>query len=184
MLKSWSSTQRSITLSSGEAELVAAVKNLRGGYRDTTDDNGLGEDTKGNMFVDSSAAIGIAHRAGNGKLRHVKVGTLWIQEKVEEEELEIQKVAGEQHPAGLITQNLNEPKVVKFMSMIRQEYKEGRADSGLKVKEELKAVAGKGVEGPREAKRQKGNRMPSVGLSTGDSGPRLKERPAFWHRAH
>ena len=35
------------------------------------------------VYVDSSAAIGVAHRRGHGKLRHVRVGLLWIQERVE-----------------------------------------------------------------------------------------------------
>ena len=34
---------------------------------------------KGNIFADSSAALGIAKRRGSGKMRHVKIGTLWIQ---------------------------------------------------------------------------------------------------------
>ena len=33
-----------------------------------------GLDMKGKIHVDSSAAIGIAHGRGNGKLRHFKVG--------------------------------------------------------------------------------------------------------------
>ena len=33
------------------------------------------------VLVDSSAALAIVARKGNGKLRHVKVGHLWIQEK-------------------------------------------------------------------------------------------------------
>ena len=35
---------------------------------------------KGNrVFADSTAALGIAKRRGRGKMRHVKIGTLWIQ---------------------------------------------------------------------------------------------------------
>ena len=42
---------------------------------------------KGKIHVDSSEAIGKAHRRGNGKFGHVKVGSLWIQDLVEEEEI-------------------------------------------------------------------------------------------------
>ena len=92
LLKSWSSTQRSITLSSGEAELVAAAKmstELIGMTQLAAD---WGMDYHGRVFVDSSAAIGAAQRKGNGKLRHVRVGLLWIQEKVEEGELDLSQV--------------------------------------------------------------------------------------------
>ena len=33
---------------------------------------------------DSSAALAISNRRGSGKLRHIAIGLLWIQEKVEE----------------------------------------------------------------------------------------------------
>ena len=114
--------------------MVAAVKTCTEviGIVQLTKD--WGEDLKGEIYVDSSAAVGIAHRTGNGKLRHVKVGMLWIQEKVEEEELKLNKVAGEENPADLMTKNVNEAKVIKFMDMINQEYQEGRAEAGLKVK--------------------------------------------------
>ena len=82
LIKSWSSTQKNITLSSAEAELVASVKVCGEtiGLVQLAADWGL--DMKGKIHVDSSAAIGVAHRRGNGKLRHVKVGSLWIQELV------------------------------------------------------------------------------------------------------
>ena len=81
LLKSWSTTQKSITLSSAEAELVAAVTmrtELIGITQLAAD---WGVSLRGRVHVDSSAAIGVAQRRGNGKLRHVRVGTLWIQEK-------------------------------------------------------------------------------------------------------
>ena len=35
------------------------------------------------VFVDSSAAVGVAGRKSAGKLRHVRVGQLWVQERAE-----------------------------------------------------------------------------------------------------
>ena len=83
LIKSWSSIQKNITLSSGEAELVAAVKMSTEliGILQLLEDWGVKREAR--VYVDSSAAIGITQRRGNGKLRHVKVGMLWIQEKVE-----------------------------------------------------------------------------------------------------
>ena len=77
-MKSWSATQRSITLSSGEAELVAAVKLSTGliGIAQLAHDWGHDYDCK--VYVDSSAALGVAHRRGNGKMSHGKVGMLWV----------------------------------------------------------------------------------------------------------
>ena len=81
-LKSWSSTQKSITLSSGEAELVAAVKMCTEVIGITQLARDWGVELEGRIYVDSSAAIGVAKRRGNGKLRHVRVGLLWIQERI------------------------------------------------------------------------------------------------------
>ena len=89
-VKSWSSTQKNVTLSSGEAELVAAVKTCTEAIGVTQLAADWGVKLEGRIYVDSSAAIGVAHRKGNGKLRHVKVGLLWIQERVDEDELRIE----------------------------------------------------------------------------------------------
>ena len=94
LLKSLSSTQKNVTLSSAEAELVAAVKTCSEctGMSQFATDWGL--HLSGHVHVDSLAAIGVARRRGNGKLRHERVGTLWIQELVEEGDISLQKNAG------------------------------------------------------------------------------------------
>ena len=132
-LKTWSATQKSITLSSGEAELVAAVKmstELIGMCQLARD---WGMELRAKVWVDSSAALGVAARRGNGKLRHVRVGMLWIQEKLEEGELEMAKVKGEENPADLMTKNLGRRIIDKHMEMMRQQQTEGRADLGLRI---------------------------------------------------
>ena len=90
---------------------------------------------QGRVHVDSSAAIAIAERKGNGKLRHVRVGNLWIQEKVENEELSIQKVEGEWNPADVLTKGLGQEKMTRFLWMTNQKFEEGRADRSLRLKE-------------------------------------------------
>ena len=137
LIKSWSTTQKSIALSSGEAELIAAVKL-------STEIIGLtqlaadwGNEYQGRLNVDSSAAIGSSHRQGNGKMRHVKVGTFWIQGKIEEGELKMDKVPGEENPADGLTKGVNGQKLAKYMDLTSQVKKEGRAEQGLKLKETL-----------------------------------------------
>ncbi len=115
-IKTWSATQKSVTLSSGEAELVAAVKmctELIGIAQLAYD---WGQEYATRVYVDSSAAIGAAQRRGNGKLRHVKVGMMWIQEKVDEGEIEIDKVRGEHNPSDLMTKHLPATKIIQHMT--------------------------------------------------------------------
>ena len=133
-IKTWSTTQKSITLSSAEAELVAAVKMAAEliGVTQLMGDWGL--NLRGRVHVDSSAAIGVVGRKGNGKLRHVRVGSLWIQERVERGELEMQKVWGEWNPADLLTKNLARAKVDRFVSLANHRFEEGRASASLQLK--------------------------------------------------
>ena len=130
-IKSWSSTQKSITLSSGEAELVAAVKmctEILGVVQLLAD---WGNEVDGEVWVDSSAAIGTMTRRGNGKLRHVRVGTLWIQERIEDGDLVVKKVRGDDNPADLCTKHVNEKLATKFMDHLNFEFVEGRAEKSL-----------------------------------------------------
>ena len=133
-LKSWSCTQKNVTLSSGEAELVAAVKascELIGVLQMT---NEWGNEVEGEVFVDSTAALAITGRKGNGKMRHVKVGMLWIQEKAEEGELRYRKVDGTLNTADLLTKgSLTEAIVKRHVVGASGRWEHGRANASLKL---------------------------------------------------
>ena len=66
-------------------------------------------------------------------MRHVRVGQLWIQEKQEEGELEFTKVQGELNPADMMTKHVGEGLTVRHMNIINQEFRDGRAEKGLKL---------------------------------------------------
>ena len=127
-LKSWSSTQKTVALSTGEAELTALVKcscELIGMTQLASD---WGIDLQGDVMVDSSAAIGVVKRKGAGKL---SVGQLWIQEKAENEELRYHKVKGSENPADMLTKGLNWSDITKYMNDMKQEVRTARAEKGL-----------------------------------------------------
>ena len=86
-IKSWSVTQKRVTLSSAEAELGALVKASTEVIGVLQMAEGLGRSTSAEIYVDSSAALAVVQREGCGKLRHVRVGQLWVQEVAENEEL-------------------------------------------------------------------------------------------------
>ena len=46
------------------------------------------------LSEDSTAAKGIADRIGLGKVRHIEVNQLWLQEKVRNKDIELRKVKG------------------------------------------------------------------------------------------
>ena len=97
-IKGWSRTQNNVTMSSAEAELFAMVKcaaellGVRSMLRD------FGVESEGVIYTDSSAALAIAKRKVAGKMQHVNVNCLWIQERQNEKDLELRKVLGTENP--------------------------------------------------------------------------------------
>ena len=59
------------------------------------------------VLADSNAALGVVRRKGAGRLRHVKVGMLWIQDLREEESVAFKRVEGIKDPADLMTKPLD-----------------------------------------------------------------------------
>ena len=82
VIRTWSSTQPSVTLSSGEAEFYGLVKAAGAGLGHQSIMRDFGLETPVRVWTDSSAAIGISTRSGLGKLRHLETHTLWVQKKV------------------------------------------------------------------------------------------------------
>ena len=58
------------------------------------------------ILGDASTALGIIHRKGLGKTRHIDTGHLWIQQKAAEKALVFAKVLGRDNPADLFTKYL------------------------------------------------------------------------------
>ena len=132
-IKSWSSTQKNITLSSGEAELIAAVKascETIGALQLTV---GWGEEMEGSMWMDSSAALGMVRRKGNGQMRHVRIGNMWIQEREENEQLKFNKIDWQRNPSDAMTKNLNEATLWRHCKDMHMEARDGRAKEGLEL---------------------------------------------------
>jgi len=130
-LKTWSATQKNITLSSGEAELVAMVKMTSEAIGMTQLAGEWEIEMKANMYADSSAALGVVKRRGCGKLRHVKIGMLWIQERNESGEVQYTKVRGTDNPGDLMTKNVPMAILDKMTGILGQRFLHGRAEHSL-----------------------------------------------------
>ena len=107
-LKTWSSTQKVIALSSGEAELIGIVKM-------STEVLGVsnlmlewGRSPGACIYADSSAALGVVNRKGAGKLRHIRIAMLWIPDKRASGEIDYSKVEGSRNPGDLMAKNLGQ----------------------------------------------------------------------------
>ena len=58
----------------------------------------LGSETKIKIHLDATAAIGIARRKGMGKIRHLDVSDLWVQDKVRNCAMNLVKIDGPRIP--------------------------------------------------------------------------------------
>ena len=107
VVKTWSSTQASVAQSSGEAEFYAAARGAAEGLGMISIMSDLGWSPRLRIHVDSSAAKAVASRSGLGKVRHLEVRFLWLQEVVKRRRLTIHKIRGTVNPADVLTKSLS-----------------------------------------------------------------------------
>ena len=133
LIKSGSSTQPIIALSSGEAELYALVKGASQatGLMSMLADYRIPVSAK--VCVDSTAALGITHRVGLGKTRHISTQYLWVQEKVYNGELEVQKVGTHENPADLLTKYVKAELIARHLESLHGRLEDHRANTALRV---------------------------------------------------
>ena len=128
-IKHWSSTQTTIALSSGEAELTGICRgaSLALGLQSLAND--LGIQVAVEVLTDATAAIGICRRRGLGKIRHLHVADLWIQDRLRREDFTLTKVAGADNPADILTKHVPKDVMLKHMRFMGIYAEDGRASS-------------------------------------------------------
>ena len=133
-LKTYSVTQKFVTLSSGDAELMALVKATTEAIGLCQLAAGWGDSLQASVYVDSSAALAVTARKGNGRLRHVRIGHLWVQELAERDEVGFHKVRGGVNPADLCTKHVSPSKASELIALTSQLPKLGEADARLRLR--------------------------------------------------
>ena len=121
-LKTWSRTQPTIALSSGEAELAAVVAGVAEGLGmlSVLADFGM-------LRSDATAAIGIAQREGLGKVRHLATADLWVQQRLRRQEFRISKVPGTENPSDLGTKGLERDAIQRHLRSLGLARLDGRS---------------------------------------------------------
>ena len=92
--------------STAESELLATVRAASGalGMMSLAADLGISLTTR--LRIDASAALGILERRGVGRVRHLDVGALWIQEQASRKAIYFVEVHGLVNSADLMTKHL------------------------------------------------------------------------------
>ena len=126
LIKSWSSTQTVVALSSGEAEYYGMVKgaSVALGLQAVLSDF----DVNCNIVLksDASAAIAIASRRGLGKVRHIEVCQLWLQDKVRRGDISVVKVGTHENIADALTKYVSRDIMCSHMRNTSQHLVSGR----------------------------------------------------------
>ena len=118
MLKAWSKTISTLCLSSGESELAALAKGAAEGLGVESIMKDFGMSVKVELHSDATAAIGIANRQGLGRIRHVAVADLWVQQRLKNGDFSVAKVPGLENLSDLMTKALDSTRIDKLLDLM------------------------------------------------------------------
>ncbi len=124
-VKTHSQTQETIALSSGESESYGIVKVTTMGWGTKGLLSDLGVEVKV-VNTDSRAAKRVASRRGAGRVRHIEVQELSVQDRVAKGELSIVKVKGEENVADGLTKHVDRQKMEQYMATCDMVRRSGR----------------------------------------------------------
>ena len=133
---------------------------------------------EGKIHTDSTAAIGIVHRSGLGRKRHIQVQFLWIQDCVKEGRFLIENINTKLNPADLLTKHLNAEVRQSHLQRLCMEVKMGKAEAG----KNLHRVSAN----PEASKTFPAGIFPGGESNSPFTSDRWIERKAkdFWERLH
>ena len=78
------------------------------------------------METDATAAIGISRRRGLGKVRHLAVADLWVQDRVRSGDFVLRKVPGTDNASDILTKHVERPLLLTHLQKMNVHKEEGR----------------------------------------------------------
>ena len=126
-IKHLSTTQTTVGLSSGEAELGGICRGAAHGLGLQALAADLGIDMKLEVLTDATAAIAICRRRGLGRIRHLHVADLWVQDRVRKGDFALTKTPGESNPVDMLTKHLSRDIMRRHMEFVGLHTEDGRA---------------------------------------------------------
>ena len=87
----------------------------------------LGQRVKVSVKSDATAAIGIVARVGLGKVRHLSVSDLWIQQAARAGRVSYSKIPGQVNPADMFTKAVDKDTMERHSRCIGQLVQAGRS---------------------------------------------------------
>ena len=123
-MQHWSRTQKARALSSGEAEYYAVVSGSAEGLGAQSLAADLGWEFQCRIIVktDSPVAKSVAERRGLGKLRHVELKYLWVQDAVVKGRITMKKISGLYNPADVFTKPKDRTELGRLLNHMGARY--------------------------------------------------------------
>ena len=85
------------------------------------------------VHTDSSAAAGMCRRTGIGRVRHLAVADLWVQDRVRTCDFQIKNIAGADNAADMLTKHVERPLLKKHMATLGLFSEDGRASLAPRI---------------------------------------------------
>ena len=133
LINSWATSQPVVVLSSGEAELYALVKAAAQAKGLSSLFGDFGYVAGIDVHTVSTAALGIAHRQGLGKTRHIEVQYLWIQDNVHRNSIAVTKIGTKDNPADMVAKGVKREVFEEHLRFVNGHVFQTRAKSALTI---------------------------------------------------
>ncbi len=117
LLETQVASQATVALSRGEAEFCAIGRGAASTIMMRQVYLQCGVIVTSLVEIDSNEGRAIATRIGSGKVRHLMIRDLWVQERVRAGELQLGRVCTEDNTSDLGTKNLDKKRMLKLMDM-------------------------------------------------------------------
>ena len=143
LMAHWARTQQVIALSSAEAEVNALCKGAQEGLAAKSLSEEVGTPLALKLRTDASAAVGILSRQGVGRVKHLQVRQLWMQERVHEGDLKLIKIPRAVNYSDVMTHHSTEREGEEHMrglNIVRRGHHKCGAPEGGGVKTDLAYV--------------------------------------------
>ena len=133
LLKHWSSTQTTVTLSSAEAELNGICRGASTGLGLQTMAKDLGFSWALQIQTDATAAVRICRRRGLGRIRHLATADLWVQDLLRSGGFTLNKLPGTENTSDTLTKHIVKLTLCKHLVSLGLMFEDGRASLAPKI---------------------------------------------------
>jgi len=122
-----------VSLSSAESEYTSLLKGGTEGLGTQSLILELGDPLQLVLWTDSSAGRSIANRQGHGKVKHIEIKDLWLQQSVKHKKFRVNKIAGTENSSDILTKHVARGLLDKHLEKLGFVDRSGRAPKAPKL---------------------------------------------------